>query len=211
MQGAARAPWRLLEVPPATEPVSDPLVTPIVPVQLGVPVSNEGSREPWLDLTDSSIHQNRQADGLAVLLFERETIMTARTGDQSAGPSTAVVEGVFDLARDGRTGPLGEMLDAGVPLDLVNGRGDSLLIVAAYGQHRDTVLELLRRGADTAVVNGMGQTALACAVFRGNEAILLDLLAAGADPDLGSHTGIQIADQFALPRMREVIEAHTGA
>ena len=137
--------------------------------------------------------------------------MTAHQDQPVTAPPAEVVEGVFALAREGRTGPLGEMLDAGVSLDLVNGRGDSLLIVAAYAQHRDTVLELLRRGADTAVVNGMGQTALACAVFRGNEAILLDLLAAGADPDLGSHTGIQIADQFALPRMREVIEAHTGA
>ena len=137
--------------------------------------------------------------------------MTEHGTAPEAQPPAAVVEGVFELARDGRTGPLGEMLDAGVPLDLVNGRGDSLLIVAAYGQHGATVRELLRRGADTAVVNTMGQTALACAVFRGNEAILLDLLAAGADPDLGSHTGIQIADQFALPRMREVIEAHTGA
>jgi len=122
--------------------------------------------------------------------------------------SAQVVEGVFDLARNGQTAPLGEMLDAGVPLDLVNARGDSLLIVAAYAQHRETVQELLRRGADTAIVNGMGQTALACAVFRGNEEILLDLLQVGADPDLGSHTAGQIADQFGLPRMREVIDTH---
>ncbi|MEC5184039.1 ankyrin repeat protein [Cryobacterium sp. MP_3.1] len=137
--------------------------------------------------------------------------MTAQQDQPATVPLAAVVEGVFELARDGRTGPLGEMLDAGVPLDLVNGRGDSLLIVAAYGQHRETVQELLRRGADTAIVNGMGQTALACAVFRNNEPILVDLLTAGADPDLGSHSGIQIADQFALPLMRAVIEAHTGA
>ncbi|POH62723.1 hypothetical protein C3B61_18015 [Cryobacterium zongtaii] len=137
--------------------------------------------------------------------------MTAEQDQPATVPPAAVVEGVFELARDGRTRPLGEMLDAGVPLDLVNGRGDSLLIVAAYGQHRETVQELLRRGADTAIVNGMGQTALACAVFRNNEPILVDLLTAGADPDLGSHSGIQIADQFALPRMRAVIEAHTGA
>jgi ankyrin repeat protein len=119
----------------------------------------------------------------------------------------AVVEGVFDLAREGRTGPLGEMLDAGVPVDLVNGRGDSLLIVAAYAQHLETVHELLRRGANTGIVNSMGQTAVACAVFRNSEAILLELLQAGADPDLGSHPASQIADQFGLPRMREILDA----
>jgi ankyrin repeat protein len=139
--------------------------------------------------------------------------MTANASEHHSAvpaPSAEVVEGVFDLARNGRTGPLGEMLDAGVPVDLVNARGDSLLIVAAYAQHPETVQELLRRGADTAVVNSMGQTALACAVFRNNEDILVDLLAAGADPDLGSHSGIQIADQFALPRMRALIQAHAG-
>ena len=140
--------------------------------------------------------------------------MTANASEHHSAvpaPSAEVVEGVFDLARNGQTGPLGEMLDAGVPLDLVNARGDSLLIVSAYAQHGETVQELLRRGADTGIVNSMGQTALACAVFRGNEAILLDLLQAGADPDLGSHTAVQIADQFALPRMREVLEAHANA
>ena len=123
--------------------------------------------------------------------------------------SDQVVEGVFDLARQGLTGPLGEMIDAGVPIDVRNGRGDTLLIVAAYQQHRETVVELLRRGADTGVVNGMGQTAIACAVFRNNEEILRALLDAGADPAVGTPTGVQIADQFALPRMREVIESHT--
>ena len=122
--------------------------------------------------------------------------------------SAEVVEGVFDLARRGLTGPLGEMIDAGVPVDTRNGRGDTLLIVAAYQQQRETVVELLRRGADTSVVNGMGQTAIACAVFRNNEGILSALLDAGADPALGSPTGVQIADQFALPRMREVIVGH---
>lgn len=127
---------------------------------------------------------------------------------QGAGPSDAVVEGVFDLAREGRTGPLGEMLDAGVPLDVLNGRGDSLLIVASYAQHPDTVRELLERGAATAIVNAMGQTAVSCAVFRGNEEILRTLLDANADPDLGAHPAVLIADQFSLPRMREVIESY---
>jgi len=137
--------------------------------------------------------------------------MTANASEHHSAvpaPSAAVVEGVFDLARNGQTGPLGEMLDAGVPLDLVNARGDSLLIVAAYAQHGETVQELLRRGADTGIVNSMGQTALACAVFRNNEPILHDLLRAGADPALGAHPAGQIADQFALPRMREILDAH---
>ena len=122
--------------------------------------------------------------------------------------SPQVIEGVFDLARDGLTGPLGEMIDAGVPLDVVNLRGDTLLIVAAYQQHPGAVAELLRRGADASVINALGQTAISCAVFRGNEPILRLLLEADADPDLGTHSGVAIADQFGLPRMREVIESY---
>ncbi|TFD85261.1 ankyrin repeat domain-containing protein [Cryobacterium serini] len=100
------------------------------------------------------------------------------------------------------------MIDAGVPLNVVNTRGDTLLIVAAYQQHPDTVAELLRRGADASVINAMGQTAISCAVFRGNEPILRLLLEADADPDLGAHSGVAVADQFGLPRMREVIESY---
>jgi uncharacterized protein len=129
------------------------------------------------------------------------------SNDSAAAPlGDAVVEGVFELARQGGSAQLAEMLDAGVPINLVNARGDSLLIVAAYQQHGDTVAELLRRGADTDIVNGAGQTAIACAVFRNNEPILRALLGAGADAALGRPTGLQIADQFGLPRMREVIE-----
>ena len=122
--------------------------------------------------------------------------------------SAQVIEGVFALAREGQTAQLGEMIDAGVPIDIRNDRGDTLLIVAAYQEHLDTVVELLRRGADTAVVNAMGQTAISCAVFRNNEEVLQTLLDAGADPALGTHSGVQIADQFGLPRMREIIETH---
>lgn len=134
--------------------------------------------------------------------------MTDQAAQLPGTPSAEVVEGVFTLAREGRTGPLGEMLDAGVPLDMLNGRGDSLLIVATYSQHVETVTELLTRGADTSVVNGMGQTAVACAVFRNNEVLLRALLEADADPDLGAHPAASIADQFGFPRMREVIESY---
>lgn len=130
------------------------------------------------------------------------------TGDSAFSPE--VIEGTFDLAREGRTGPLGEMIDAGVPIDLRNPRGDSLLIVAAYAEHDETVAELLRRGADVDLVNANGQTAVACAVFRRNETILRLLLDAGADPDAGGSTAAAIADQFGLTGMRAVLEEYAA-
>ena len=128
--------------------------------------------------------------------------------ENTPGVSPEVIEGVFALARDGQTGPLGEMIDAGVGLNLVNPRGDTLLIVAAYQQQAETVAALLLRGADASVVNAMGQTAISCAVFRNNEVILRLLLEADADPRLGTHSGVAIADQFGLPLMREIIESY---
>src|SRR3954469_20506966 len=73
---------------------------------------------------------------------------------------------VFDLARGGRTEDLAAYLDAGVPADLTNDKGDTLLILAAYHGHPETVAALLDRGADHSRANDRGQTALAAAVFR---------------------------------------------
>jgi len=133
------------------------------------------------------------------------------TRSDGAGLSDEVVEGTFDLARQGRTGPLAEMIDAGVPLDPRNARGDTLLIVATYAEHAETVAELLRRGADKDAVNNNGQTAIACAVFRRNEPLLRLLLDAGANPDAGHLTGDQIAEQFQLSDMRAVLAEYRRA
>lgn len=122
--------------------------------------------------------------------------------------SLEVIEGTFDLARQGRTGPLGEMIDAGVPVDVRNPRQDTLLIVATYAERDETVADLLARGADTDAVNANGQTAVSCAVFRRNEPLLRMLLDAGADQDAGAHTAKQVADQFGLTEMRAVLDSY---
>ena len=49
---------------------------------------------------------------------------------------------VFDLARGGHTEELVAYVDAGVPVNLTNDKGDTLLILAAYHQHPDTVAAL---------------------------------------------------------------------
>jgi ankyrin repeat protein len=94
-----------------------------------------------------------------------------------------------------------------VPVNLTNGAGDTLLILAAYHRHVDLVRTLLDRGADHARVNDMGQTALAAAVFRRHRDIVTDLLRAGADPDLGSRSAVTIATFFDLPEMLALLRA----
>ena len=73
---------------------------------------------------------------------------------------------VLDLARNGATDQLAAAIEAGVPANLTDASGNSLLILAAYHDHPSAVRTLLDRGADVHRVNDNGQTALAAAVFR---------------------------------------------
>lgn len=134
--------------------------------------------------------------------------MTNPTGDSPV--SLEVIEGTFDLAREGRTGPLGEMIDAGVPIDVRNPRGDTVLIVATYAEQEHTVADLVRRGAELNALNASGQTAISCAVFRKNETLLRLLLEAGADPDAGPLSAVAITEQFALPEMRAILDEYAS-
>jgi ankyrin repeat protein len=117
----------------------------------------------------------------------------------------AFVQSAFDHARSGDLSALVEVLDAGVPVNLTNGAGDTLLILGAYHVHGDVVRELLARGADHGRVNDRGQTALAAAVFRKDGEIVRALLDAGADPELGPRSAASIATFFELPDMLSLL------
>lgn len=118
----------------------------------------------------------------------------------------AFLRHVVDLAREGETAELMAMVDAGVPVNLTTAEGDSLLILAAYHTHADTVRALLARGADTARVNDRGQTAVGAAVFRRCEPAVRALLGAGADPGLGRQSAHAVAAVFELDDMRALLD-----
>ena len=113
---------------------------------------------------------------------------------------------MFDLARAGATDELTASVDAGLPVNLTNDKGDTLLLLAAYHNHPGTVAGLIGRGADVTRVNDRGQTALAAAVFRKSEESVRALLAAGADPAAGAQSALDTARFFALPEMLELLE-----
>jgi len=103
---------------------------------------------------------------------------------------------VFNLARAGDTTAVAAYVDAGVPVDLTNDSGDSLLMLAAYHGHPDTVQALLERGADPGRANDRGQTPLAGAVFKKEPEIVRALLDAGADPAAGHPSAAETATMF---------------
>lgn len=117
----------------------------------------------------------------------------------------AFLQGALNLARTGDTEQLTAYLDAGLPVNLTSGAGDSLLILAAYHVHPATVEALLARGADTGRQNDRGQTALGAAVFRRSEPIVRALLSAGADPRQGSPSAVEIAQFFELEEMAQLL------
>ncbi|MFD8806950.1 ankyrin repeat domain-containing protein [Streptomyces sp. NPDC059597] len=124
----------------------------------------------------------------------------------SEGPDPEVVElatKIFDLARRGRTGELVAYVDAGVPANLTNDRGDCLVMLAAYHGHADTVRALLTRGADADRINDRGQTPLAGAVFKGEAEVIDVLLQAGADPAAGTPSAVDTARMFERTELLE--------
>jgi ankyrin repeat protein len=112
---------------------------------------------------------------------------------------------MFDLARSGGTGELADNVARGLPANLTNDKGDTLLILAAYHNHPATVAALLSHGADPARVNDRGQTALAAAVFRKNAETVSMLLEAGAKPEDGSPSALETAAFFDLPEMAALL------
>ena len=103
---------------------------------------------------------------------------------------------LFDMARAGDAPTLAAYLDAGVPVDLRNQAGDSLLMLAAYHGSSATVGVLIDRGADVDAVNDRGQTPLAGAVFKGFDDVVAALVRAGADPFAGTPTAHDAAQMF---------------
>ncbi|MCG7433242.1 ankyrin repeat domain-containing protein [Kocuria indica] len=120
----------------------------------------------------------------------------------------AYVSSLFDAARNGDTQLLSSALDAGVPVNLTNSKGDTMLNLAAYLEREETVAMLLARGADTERVSDMGFTALVCAVFRGNEPIARALLEAGAGQATGHQHAQDVARVFGQEHLLPLLESY---
>lgn len=114
---------------------------------------------------------------------------------------------IFELARKGDAGALASYLDAGVPANLTNDKGETLIMLAAYHGHAEAVQVLLSRGAEPDRPNDRGQTPLAGAVFKSEDGTVRALLAGGADPSAGTPSAIDTARMFAKTELLELFGA----
>jgi ankyrin repeat protein len=103
---------------------------------------------------------------------------------------------LFDMARSGDTESLIAYVKAGIPPNLTNQTGDTLLMLAAYHGHAGTTRALLEVGADPNRLNDRGQSILAGSVFKGWDDVVKVLVDGGADIRAGTPNAVDSARMF---------------
>jgi len=117
----------------------------------------------------------------------------------------------LDFARRGQTTLLASMLRAGLPVNLADGKGNSLLMLASYHGHAETSRLLLEFDADVDRRNDRGQTPLGGVAFKGDEDIVTLLLDYGADINADNGNGmtpIMFAAMFGRTKVVEQLRAY---
>jgi hypothetical protein len=107
-----------------------------------------------------------------------------------------IAHACFDFARAGDTQRLRSYIENGVPANLTDATGNTLLMLAAYHGHAETVSALVALGADPDRTNDRGQSPLAGAIFKAEDEVIAVLLAAKADPDVGTPSARATAEMF---------------
>ncbi|KAA8566678.1 hypothetical protein EYC84_009213 [Monilinia fructicola] len=103
---------------------------------------------------------------------------------------------MYDAARNGDIGIFEQALPAGLPANMTNEKGDSLIMLAAYHGHAPLVRLLLQHGANPNSLNDRGQSPLAGAVFKGETEVVEALLEGNADPEHGSPSALRAVELF---------------
>lgn len=105
---------------------------------------------------------------------------------------------LFQGARSGNVEFVASAIEQGVPVDLSDEKGNTLLMLAAYYGHSELVAALADRGADLDRQNDRGQTPLAGAVFKRYPDVISILVANGADLDAGTPSARATAQMFEV-------------
>ncbi|KAI5365158.1 Putative ankyrin repeat-containing domain superfamily [Septoria linicola] len=103
---------------------------------------------------------------------------------------------LFDFARHGDTSSLSQYVSAGIPVNLTNHKGDTLLMLAAYHGNLTTVKMLVEKGAEIDGLNDRGQSIVAGAVFKGYGDVVKFLAENGSDLAAGQPNAIEAAQMF---------------
>ncbi|MBP1326607.1 ankyrin repeat protein [Leucobacter exalbidus] len=105
---------------------------------------------------------------------------------------------LFDAARSGDVAFVASAIDQGVPVNLTDEKGNTLIMLAAYHGHAELVAALVERDADIDRQNDRGQTPIAGAVFKRATEVISILMKHGADINAGSPTARATANMFEV-------------
>ncbi|MGI4944245.1 MAG: ankyrin repeat domain-containing protein [Janthinobacterium lividum] len=137
-------------------------------------------------------NNGKHADGEKPPAFDDDTIAFAAR--------------MFDYARSGHAEELAQVLAMGLPPNLRNDKGDTLVMLASYHGHADAVRRLLAAGADPGIANDRGQTPLAGACFKGDADVVRALLNGGAAVDGHGGDGRTPLMTAAMFNRMEIVE-----
>ncbi|SPB18328.1 Ankyrin repeat-containing protein [Caballeronia novacaledonica] len=135
---------------------------------------------------------------------------TKQSNDGPDDDMIAFASEVFDVARRGDAAMLDALLSKGLPPNLRNDKGDSLVMLASYHGHANAVRVLLEHKADANLRNDNGQTPIAGAAFKGFRDVIETLLEHGADVEGASpdgRTALMIAAMFNRVEIVELLIA----
>ncbi|CAH7671587.1 ankyrin repeat protein [Phakopsora pachyrhizi] len=103
---------------------------------------------------------------------------------------------IFKAAKDGDLILLKSAIGAGLPVNLTDHNGNTLLILASYYGHLETVEYLLSKGVELNRLNDKNQSAVAGAVYKGFKDVVKALIDNGADIKLGRPNAIDCTYMF---------------
>jgi ankyrin repeat protein len=154
---------------------------------MGLPAQQQPETEQTPKPNDASQLPPEALD-LASKLFD--------LGIYHATKPVLILADILLSAREGKTAELSQYITAGIPVNLTNGKGDTLLMLASYHGHIDTAHMLLDSGADVNVLNDRGQSIIAGAVFKGYDEVVKALFEKGADVRKGHPNAVDSARMF---------------
>jgi ankyrin repeat protein len=132
--------------------------------------------------------------------------MSDQSRQMTEDEAAEFTEQVFNKARDGDAVMLDRLIGAGLPVNLRNGKGDTLLMLASYYGHVDAVQVLLKHKADPELRNGNGQSPIAGAAFKGDLAVVKALVEGGAEIEGSSFDGRTALMMAAMFNRVEIVD-----
>ncbi|TEA17316.1 putative ankyrin repeat protein [Colletotrichum sidae] len=137
--------------------------------------------------------------------------LTSATAFSPSLEAIKLAASMYNAAREGKKQVLEEAILDGLPPNLTNEKGDTLLMLAAYYGHAAVVKFLIEKGADPNRLNDKRQSPIAGAVFKGLDSVIEVLLEGGADPEYGTPSAMQCLSMFkAEGKWKDKFEAAPG-